>query len=106
MLTYKINARNIKRDDKPIDVESSGGVPFVWKSDVITVNSPNHGLEVGDTVRFARSDGRDIQFLYQTEVNSVVTADRFTIPTFKNRVLQVNAAGVEKEKYHYSMMVH
>ena len=103
MLTYKINARNIKRDDKPIDVESSGGVPFVWKSDVITVNSPNHGLEVGDTVRFARSDGRDIQFLYQTEVNSVVTADRFTIPTFRNRVLQVNAAGVEKEKYHYSM---
>ena len=101
MLTYKINTKSIKHDNKPINTETSGGTHFVWKSENITVNSENHGLRVGDIVNFSRSDGRDIHFLYQTEVNSVVNNDRFTVPTFRNKLLQVNAGGVEMEKYHY-----
>lgn len=101
MLTYKISSKDIKRENLPIEVENIGGKSVVWKADSITVNSPKHGLDSGETVKFARSDGEDIQFLYSTEIETV-EENSFTIPDFPYRLLSVNAAGYEYEKYHYA----
>ena len=93
MLTYKISSKDIKRENLPIEVENIGGKSVVWKADSITVNSPKHGLDSGETVKFARSDGEDIQFLYSTEIETV-EENSFTIPDFPYRLLSRQRAQI------------
>ena len=55
MLTYKIGAKNIQRENILLTVES---ISWDEAADDITIVSKNHGLHNGDIVLFIRSDKR------------------------------------------------
>ena len=79
MLTYKIGAKNIQRENILLTVES-----ILWNeaADEITIVSKNHGLHNGDIVLFIRSDGSEIGYRQEAPVKEIINENEFKISGF------------------------